>query len=323
MILYLNDAQIDFSLDQEKTLQDVIAGLKNFVFQHYHMIDKIMINAETQHLDELINSQMPLDQIETIEVYTKPIAKEAEEISHSLLELIETFILSTEEKSHFLKNKEINFEHIALIQEGIVVLGRSLVVPLQHIFIGTEDLIDLLTKLAEYEKVALSKIHDSEYIYKLATEEVTPCLESIKELAIPQIIAYYNFFYLNLPHHENKFFKTVLKEMMIIIYQEIVAFEKIIEFFQLGEDAKGIFLMNKNISLYEYLLAVKHRLEELELLNRDKGQEIQKQLMHTIKELTTALENNDTITICDLLEYEYFDQLKRLVSLFQEVLDQS
>jgi hypothetical protein len=320
MNITINKVPVDFSLGNEKTLGEILKALRHFLFENSYLIKNIYVNNTKKDLENIFESPQIIAEIETIEIDGTSISQEVEQTLDNISRFIDEFLENLSNKDDFLTHKKERVENLSLVGEGIKAVTTMTQVPLVFLFCKGKDGEEILSELGNIINKVKEKLHDSSFIYELLTHNGKDFLTLIQTNLIPQIVSYYNFFYL----HEEKqkmikelgpfFLERVKKNLKLFVTQAL-------DFLQEGNENLGIITIQKNVMLFELLILITKRLEEGEFFDFKAIEKVYKDLLESIKQMTVAIESKDIVTICDLLEYEFYEKMNELSTLLSDSLN--
>ncbi|MCL2197151.1 MAG: hypothetical protein FWB77_06000 [Treponema sp.] len=105
MIIKINDRELEFALDNEKTLGEVFAGIEQWLLQSDHRISRVLLdgqNISSSMLEDIFKKE--ITSVKTLDIYTNVIAELTASCILSLLEDINEYeITPFENKTKFFE----------------------------------------------------------------------------------------------------------------------------------------------------------------------------------------------------------------------------
>lgn len=309
MEIYVNQQKLEFSLEKEQTLAQVVQNLANWTKKEGFFIDKLFVNSQDIELEGAFSSSLDVKDIKKIELLVKGSLEQVEEILPSLKQYVERFIEEIKKgEQSFCKNKQEKLEGLAWVTETLMLIAENLKVLPQHVFVEGRTFEELIN----FFKVSLSaltkSIHDSEFFYSYFEEGVLPRFSQVASF-LDQIVEF--FYYLN-TEQESKFLKKFLDEVSYI--QDYLTNIPIL--LQEGKDQDALVMVQKVVYYFESLniIGSKALSDESDI---EKTQEVQQEVIDLMNEMYESFKNKDIVTVSDIIEYEISEKLSDLTALLE------
>ena len=311
MEILINDERLDFTLEKEKNLGDIIKGLEECVLKNGNVIESITVDNRIIPFD--YSSADFHKNISTIN-QLKIITQSQTELAVNTLITVGEYINKIKDeysKQECIECHEVILEGLKLIQEGIVDSLRML--HIKSMFIIKEggrtlaDILMMLNKLiVKYEK---------QYLDDQGIRSLTALLNEVIYI-LPRV-----FHWAVIKNHETfkdverlsaiSYLKIIFTDLLFICSQSVNKFDDIGKNLQLGEDRLAfndlyyltelfdeiIIILNfgKNTESFDRILTL-HQKDEFERLFR--------QIMDRLKKTEQVFKDGDMITLGDVFEYE-------------------
>lgn len=285
MILTINSNEIDFSLENEKNLKDVIQGVDNWLKSSNMVIERLYVNKKDYSHSSL---DIPLKGIQSIEIETVNISEIKSyniDILINFLKKLKEIYINWSKKDSIEVEKEIETVY-ALLSD---ILSPNNITP---------DNI--------YAKGLEEKINKTDFFGDKLIEgynDVLPYIDSLIILLNERLIEY------NEPYKELKSTLESLEK-----YNEQL--EQVSIYLQTGKEAEASGIMTRFISIFQKVI----RLLDINKTNDKiiKKTELEvfiNELNEILKELLEGYETQDIVLIGDILEYEISPKIEYLNSL--------
>lgn len=287
MILTINENQIDFKLEEEKTLKEVIHGIDSWLKSSNLIIEKLYINDKDFSDADL---EVPLDGIENINIQTVSI----NEIKVNNLSLIINFLTNLKDiYSNWSKDKS------DLVKKEIDVVYYQISELLSPDNIKVE---------VSFSNGLKEKLDKSSFFSSKLTEgysDVIPYIDSLILLLNERINEYTS------PYEE----LTTALDTMDSFNEQL---EQVSIYLQTGKENEASIIMTRFISLFQKVIRLLdiNKVDD-KVINKNELEEFICELNDILKELLEGYETQDIVLIGDILEYEIspkIDHLKKIIS---------
>ncbi len=283
MKLKINNEIVDFVLENEKNVLDVLKSLSQLLASEDALITRILIDGKEINFDDEALSKISIDNVKEIEV----IAQKKEEVIYDLF--LECQRLLTEVKNS-LKEKGLNQKQEIIdafnwVKDTIQTIAKTG-------YIGNSESITIISsidKVIKFFDLAEKDINIETLISVI--DSLVNYIKAVREKLI----------YFQLPKKE---------ELGHLIEESLSLLPKVSEAFQVGNDREALQSVEYLINVMEILTAFLKR--NIKTFKEDKQEKVGK-LYEDMNSLLTrvieAFENMDMVLIGDLFEYELSTQL--------------
>lgn len=283
MKLKINNEIVDFVLENEKNVLDVLKSLSQLLASEDALITRILIDGKEINFDDEALSKISIDNVKEIEV----IAQKKEEVIYDLF--LECQRLLSEVKNS-LKEKGLNQKQEIIdafnwVKDTIQTISKTG-------YIGNSESITIISSIDKVIK-----------FFDLDEKDIN--LETLMSV-IDSLVNYIKavrekLIYFQLPQKE---------ELGSLIEESLSLLPKVSEAFQIGNDREALQNVEYLINVMEILTAFLKR--NIKTFKEDKQEKVGK-LYEDMNSLLTrvieAFENMDMVLIGDLFEYELSTQL--------------
>jgi len=300
MKLLINNQNVNFTLENEKNLGDVVAGINKWLKGSGFNITDLRIDDEPLNLEEKETWQgRSIDSIDTLYVNVKHIT----ELRIANLETVLQY-LNLLKKAIQDENRALYSELVPGFPFMLESLKNNFLIETNNVesdtFPGNEILhpipIEKINQLEEQEK--------SEYLKRIKIIEES-LVTAIRDIENPKES-------LNTLTEELKKASEGISEVSILL--------------QTGRDreAMGNIIKFSNLTgrLFRILSSLSSsgvvNINELKIGNKS-SKEFYEELNSNLKELIEAFKTNDSVLIGDLLEYEIAPRIEMLIALAREI----
>jgi hypothetical protein len=325
MEIIINDEKLDYTIEQEKDLGDVLNSLENWISENGGIIDHVKVDEKDLPIDR--QTEDLKQSVSTIGVLS---LQTMSRFDHALATL-KTVGLYIERivagylKSRNVEDYELIIEGINLIHEG---MGKALkILRLRDMVILNErgrSLKDLLSDLGR-----MVELYEKQYIDGEERRELREILVEIRGM-LPKVM---NWAVLKNSIGEGSgnslevnFLKTVLSDLENISRYANDKFERIGENLQIGRDGNAlqdlfflIELMDEVIYVLQFFLTA-YSMDSVVLSKSDFSfEELFKKISTVLGEVETSFASDDLITVGDLLEYEIKPLFEAMTDLIHRI----
>jgi hypothetical protein len=326
MEILINDESLDFTLEKEKNLGDIIKGLEECVLKNGNVIESITVDNRIVPFDygsaDFHENISGINQL-------KIIVQSQVELAVSTLITVGEYIYKIQDeytKQQCIECHEVILEGLKLIHEGIIDSLRML--HIKSMFVIKDKDRTLLDILVKFNKLIIK--YEKRYLDEQGKKSLTDLLDEVVHI-LPRI-----FQWAVIKNHETfkdferlnaiSYLKIIFSDLLSICSQSVNKFEEIGKNLQLGEDRLAfndlyyltelfdeiITILNfgKNTEFFDRILTLQHR-DEFERLFR--------QIMDRLKKTEKAFKDGDMITLGDVFEYEIKPLFENLLLLMRKI----
>ncbi len=328
MEILINEQKLDFTLEKEKTVGDLIQGLEKYVQENGNIIVSIYVDDAEVRLDcDSEPCSRDLSSVGKINVHTSSTLECALTTLLTMGDYV-TAILNECLDADLIKNYDSIMEGMKLVREGLLDVLRSLNVKAVSVMYGDAPFADSLLTLSDFIEE-----YDRKYIDAEGASRLSNLLKNIIAF-IPKIFGWavvkniHSF-----AVDEQKVFtylRPVVEDLHKLCTVSSEKFKKIGTNLQLGEDKKAIQDLFTIIELLEDIIAVVTFVKNTSpagaenILKEEGGvEEVFHELSVHLKEVEAAFRDGDMISVGDILEYEarpLFDRIAGAVEKIHKIV---
>lgn len=325
MKININEETLNFTLENEKNLLQIIDTIEEWLMQKQIVINTLNVDGKEvdvtnrQKLETLELKEISIVNIETLSKVEMALSSITDASSY-----IDRFLKEMDkEKEEFLNNKDEKIEGLRWLSDLLFSASVALNVNCASLFVDENSLEEVIAFLSLSANELETKKHDNIFFYDYFMVGVKEKLKVLKSF-VPIIISH-SFF-----HSENEKsqlrddnIRKVLTGLKNNLYHMSPTLTKISENLQSGNDVEALIGIKKIAGVLENLVSSIKRIEDLLGLNFEElkvnGKEIEninKNLLTLLNELFDAFQKQDTVLLADLIEYElieYFESYKDVI----------
>lgn len=328
MEIIINQQKIDYRLQGEKTLGDIINELDRWIKDGDFIIQEVKIDSTSFRLDgtesekRLEFLEKSPDDVGSIEIIVKPRFEMAYSTLLSISEYIKSLLASSDRFGN-INDYDTLLEGIELIWEGIDRSVNILGLKPEAIYnSGEESLKEIMDSLESLIKSYKRRFFDKEGILKL--KEILESLDDFFSDIIKLAIFENRGMFSSLDQEVMEdLLKLELRNLIILNNKTINLVEEIVENLQIGNDGAGF---NDISTLMEYISFTISRMERVlfsfgdtgnEILSevKKKQREIFKDITELLKKIESSFDRMDVIEITEIIGTELKESIIELQNL--------
>lgn len=287
MTLTIDKKEIDFTLDNEKYLKEVIQNINNWLNENQLIIEKLYINNQDYSSHDL---NIELKDIHIIDIETLSFT----ELNINNLSWIKYFferLINAINEWDMEILKQVKNEVPFVINHLPIILSPDNKIP-QYLY---------SEKLTEFLEIYNYFICKEEVVNK---KELTDFLETIVVVLTERL-------------HEYTDAKKELISSIDILYNLKDDLESVSIYLQSGKEKEARVIMGKFTEIFNKILRIiNFNLKNFELKDGENIQEFTEGLDDILNELLEGYESQDTVLIGDILEYELSPRIETLKNTF-------
>lgn len=287
MTLTIDKQKIDFTLEDEKNLKQVIQNINIWLNENQLIIEKLFINSEDFSLHDL---DFDLSNVKSIDIETLSFT----ELNINNLSWIKYFFERLIKALEEWNNTDLN-----TIKEEIPFVIENLPIILS---------LDNKTPEKSYA-YNLKKIFDK-YNYFQTNEE---------NINKDEVISYFNIIVSQLTErlHEYINAKRELKSGINQLLELQKELDSVAVYLQTGKSDEAALIMKSFTDIFHKILRIlKFNIKNTEFTNGKDIEDFTNGLDDILSELLEGFENQDTVLIGDILEYELSPKIEILQEIF-------
>lgn len=326
MEILINDEKVEFELETEKNVGDIIKGLESWIGENDNVIESISIDSVTVPFDYNCSEfSRSISLVKELKVITLTQIELAVNTIVSLGEYI-TKILSEYDDSDSLTYYDSILEGMKLIYSGIVdslrILNVNSIVIVNRKGITLKD---VLLEMNEFILIYEKKYIDSEGIKKLQDllKNMLYFIAIVFRWAVIKNILFFKDWDKT---KTSSFLKEIFQDLSYVCSSSFQKFESISKDLQIGEDRKALGdlyyiteLLDEVISILK-ITKVMYTIDFKSMLISDKSiDDLFYEITDRLKSIESAFKNGDMITVGDVLEYEIKPLFKQIPELFEKI----
>ncbi len=309
MDIYINNEKLDFQLENEKQLSQVINSVADWIMQGNHFLDYILIDDQKISLKDAQETNKDVDDVKEVKFFIKGHLDQIEEIVPVLNQYIHRFSEEIKKGQEvFCINKKEKLEGIIWIADSLSLITQNLGISPRYIFFEGRNLDEVLNFFHISIQTLNDYIHDSGFFYNYFSEGVQdkfPIIESM----VKRLVQLYNFM---LGGEEDLFVENLLFEAVFIknIMNEVSGL------LQDGRDQDALSMIQKLMAFFEFLsIAIsKMKLSDAE---KTEVEGYQSEIIELLNETYEGFKTGDIISVSDIVEYELSEKLDLLIHIFE------
>ena len=325
MEIIINDEKVDYTIEHEKNLGDVLKSLEGWITENGGVLQsvsvddtEITVGQQTEQLNKSISS------INRLKLQT------SSRFDHALSAIATVSAYIDNVVGEYLKSKQVDdyeliLEGVNLIAEGLACSLSSLRVrPMVVINDSGKSMAEILSDLK-----ALIELYEKQYVDGDGREDLKGVLTEIQQL-LPKLVNWAllknSLYDMEVKGLQVSFLKTALVDLESISVKMIDKFERIGEYLQVGRDAEALEdllivteLMDEIIFVLQFFMTA-YSMDKTVLSKSDLSMdELFEKFSTGLKEIEDSFRNDDLITVGDMLEYEIRPLFEEMIKLLRRV----
>jgi hypothetical protein len=326
MEILINDEKIDFKLEAEKNLGEIVRGLEEWVLKNGHVIESISVDNRVIPVD--FNSsefKSEISAIKELKVVVSDHVKLALKTFLTVGEYINK-VLRDYTGPDSIKHYDSLLEGLNLVYNGI--MNSLKILRIRAIAVVNDDssvLDEALLEMNEFIRVYEKKYPDAEGIARLKIL-LKKMLDFLPEIYKWAVIKNYSSVQKQEKVKVSAYLKDIFHDLQSLIMHSIHRFAEIGKNLQIGEDRKALNdlfylmeLLDEVISLLKITDEIYSISQKLEKDSENFIEVLFHKMTGCLKEVENAFENADMITVGDILEYEIKPIVERFPDLFRKI----
>lgn len=290
MEIGINGETIDFALEKETLIGEVISALKKWAHEQNSCISALFLDKKEIYLHQEETWQsIPLDEVDRIDIQ----------------------LISGEEQ--IIQDLEVLSNYFSLYERALKAKNKEMLMELAGEYPFVKDNASELLLINPFllERHLFHPMEESGLLDGAPQDSFIPLL--LEEWASFRVMIKGRILELADPWKEGSRVATSLLQMKDELTQVPLLFQQ-------GKDSEAldrIIILAELLSKFYRVLSTKQK----ELENHERLREFSHSLKEILAELSQALENQDTILMGDLVEYEILERLDTMVELFKEAAE--
>jgi hypothetical protein len=325
MEIIINDEKVEYTIEKEKNLGDVLSSLEAWVSENGGIINRVCVDERDIFLDRQTEDlRKSISSIGKLTLQTSSRFEHALSTLHTVDSYVST-VVNTYLKSRDVEDYELIIEGINLIAEGMehsvkALHLRSMVIVDERGRSLREVLKDLHGMIEKFER---------QYVDGEGRRELKQVLTDLQTL-LPKTVRW-AILKNSLDEGsgnglEVSFLKTALCDLESISVRTLGTFEKIGENLQIGRDGEALGdlfrvteLMDEIVYVLQFFMTA-YSMDIAALSRPDFGaEELFKKVTAALREVEESFRNEDLITVGDMLEYEVKSLFEAMIDLLHRI----
>ncbi len=326
MDILINNEKLEFSLENEKNLNEVIDSVEKWVLKNGRVISsisaddvRITLDSPSETLHKGVNG-ISLLKIQTL----SPI-----EYALHTLETIGEYIVDF--KSRYLQSARIE-NHDAVL-EGLMLVENGLSCACSLLLIKDFAVLDengvSLQEMLGGLHTAVHKF-EKHYIDTADLPEITGILDGflrvLPRMAIWTVIK--NGISMSKPQNTEAFYKSVLADLCSVAQRSVDKFENIGKNLQIGKDAPALHdilfiteLLDELVFMLGFFMQEhQDRMDGIRVSGKI-IREVIESISKGLKEIEESFKNGDMVSVGDMIEYELKPLYEDVLELIEKISD--
>ncbi len=325
MEIIINDEKVDYTVEDEKSLGDVLKSLEGWVAENGGIINTVSVDEreiafgqQTEQLDKSISS------INRLSLQT------SSRFEHALSAIATVSVYIDRIAGDYLKSR--NIDDYDLILEGINLISEGITCSLSTLHVRPIVIInDRGKSLGEilYNLKALIDLYEKQYVDGEGRQELKQVLIELQQL-LPKMVNWAllknSLYDVEMKGLEVSFLKTALADLESIAKKTIEKFERIGENLQVGRDGEAfqdlLFvteIMDEIIFVLQFFMTA-YSMDSTILSKSDLSMdELFEKFSTGLKKIEDSFRSEDLITVGDMLEYEIKPLFGEMIKLVHRV----
>lgn len=310
MEFYINDEKLDFSLENEKTLSDVLKQIQIWIQKSNHFIERFIIDGQEKNFEKEMASQEPVDSIHKIEFYVKGKLEQIDEVLPVVKNYLNKFYLEIEKgKEPFCIDKREKIEGLVWIVDSVSLIAKNLSISPRHVFSEGKNLEETLTFMRISINTLMQGIHDSNFFYSYFKEGILPRIPILEKM-IDTIVDFYQYLSGSKNQH--------LIEELIKEGKAVLNFTKeISSALQDGKDQDALNLIQKIMCYFEAVNIILIK-SEASKSKKESNEKIRVEMIELFNQCYDSFKTQDIVSVSDIVEYEIAEKLAILIDSLKQ-----
>jgi len=328
MDILINDEKLEYELENEKSLCEVIDSIEEWILQNGRIISSISADNEYINLDSSPNIlQKDIEGICILKIYTLS----RMEFALHTVETIGEYIVDL--KSRYLQavqvdNHEEILEGLKLIYSGMTGVLKLLLI--KDFTVLDKRGVSLRNMLGALQAAMLK--YEKRYIDKGDALELEEILDGLLS-TLPRVVVWAftkNSIFLQDFENADLYFKKALADLCRVTQDSIDKFEAIGNNLQIGRDAPALDdilfiteLLDELVFMLGFFMRVHRSAVDAIRISGKSAQVIIESISDGLKEIEESFRNGDMVSVGDMIEYELmplYEDVRRLVEKISDII---
>ncbi len=326
MDILINDEKLEFRLENEKNLNEVIDSVEKWVFKNGRVISSISADDERITLDSPSETlHKGINGISMLKIQTLS----PTEYALNTLETIGEYIVDFKSRylqSARLENHDAVLEGLMLVENGLS--GACSLLLIREFAVLDENGVSLREMLGCLH-AAVQKF-ERRYMDTADLPEIAGILDGLLRV-LPRVATWAvvkNGISMQKPQNTDAFFKSVLADLCSVTQSSVDKFENIGKNLQIGRDAPALNdilfiteLLDELVFMLGFFMQKHHdRMDEIRVSEKS-IREVIGSISEGLKEIEESFKNGDMVSVGDMIEYELKPLYEDVLKLIEKISD--
>jgi len=325
MHIKINNEMVDFKLEKEKKIGEVIRGLEDWIISKGGVIQSISIDQRQVDFDyESREFEQRIDGVGEISLITQSNVEFAINTLVTLGEYAQQ-VRRGEIYGDFIKYQDNVMEGLGLIHEGMTASLRVLKIrAFAVIGKGGKNLENTLGEINHLISVYSRKYIDKEGKAKI--EQVLGDLLSLIPVVFKWAVVKNGKYFMEIDENTFKlYFKRLIEDLLSICITSSDKFESISSSLQVGDDRRALAELYFLTELFEETIELLMVIDEKQMIEEKEISENLRRLFSRVgeklKSVEVSLKDGDMISVGDTIEYELKPLFIQLIEECKKIKD--
>jgi hypothetical protein len=318
MRITINDQRIDYDLEQERVLGDVIASLERLASSNGSVIESISLDDRTIPLDEESpvykeSLALGLDDVGELRVATLPRPSLAVRSVGTLSEYCVTLLAAcadqTGANADLPRLSDGMLGGAVLLREGFQSTLDFLGVKARLVVRGGKNLGDAISRLDSF--IAM---YDRRYVDRKGIESLRAVVDEL-DAFLPKVLKWAVVKGRVGGELLEPSTAEILDDLGALAESSLPLLERIGKDLHVGEDRRALENITGLVDLLDEIVA----LFRVSGFSADEAASLFRDIREALREMEDALTNGDMVSLADSLEYEMKPRFERLVGILKKV----
>ncbi|NMC68082.1 MAG: hypothetical protein GYA61_07645 [Spirochaetales bacterium] len=322
MEIYINGEKVSYTLQNEKTFNDVLEFILSFLDKNDLYIDKISINNQSYDFEEVEKfKSYSIEQIDKVDIK----AAFKQELVSETVENIISYL--TNVVSYFKENENYTEENLNKIKDGLIwcinVVDKILVI----YSVSVEYFLTKSEKQFSFVCQQLKEIAENLHLISSNKEFKQQLLETIVDFmdGMIKIVTYVFVRLKNLPKETKKeHFITLFEDNIKLLSKIKELFISIANNFKEGKEKTAMELFSSSINFlafyFEVLILCTDSFSDSDY-NFSEIHDSIKSFSEIFSNIKTSIAEKDYVNLSDILEYEINEPINKLIIQTNNLVD--
>ena len=325
MEIIINDERVDYTIEDEKSLGDVLKSLEGWVTENGAVISTVSVDER-----EITVGQQAEQLEKNISSINRLSLQTSSRFDHALSAIATVNVYIDRIIGDYLKSR--NIDDYELILEGINLISEAISCSLATLHVRSMVVInDRGKSLGEilFNLKTLIDLYERQYVEGEGRQDLKEVLLELQQI-LPKMVNWAlmknSLYDVEVKGLEVTFLKTVLVDLESIAKKTVEKFDRIGENLQVGRDGEALKdllfvteIMDEIIFVLQFVITA-YSMDRTMLSNSDLSMdELFAKFSAGLKEIENSFRSEDLITVGDMLEYEIKPLFQAMIDLLRRV----